>query len=193
MNEMRVTMLKRRENLKRQRQETGPNIYSNPNTSINDGEPSKKMPRIFNTPQDNAGRPPVPRKPSRWEQNQEDGDYSKRRFDEANQESGTNDASQSNKDRRQGDWDCMRCNKLQFAFRHECKFCNLSKSESERWRREGNQEFGHSKSAERLNHNSNDREGSSSKSLFQTRQDLERSSGSTLISICYTIFVHYLI
>jgi hypothetical protein len=172
MNEMRVTMLKRRENLKRQRQETGQNKYSNPSTSINDGEPSKKMPRLFNTPQDNAGRPPVPRKPSRWEQNQEDGDNIKKRFDEAKQESVTNDASHSNKDRRQGDWDCMRCKKVQFAFRHECKFCNLSKTESENWKREG------LKREAFLNQNRNDPKDSSSKSLFQTRQDLERSSGT---------------
>ena len=177
MNEMRVTMLKRRENLKRQRLQTDQNVYDNRNSNINDGEPSKKMPRLFDTPESNAGRAPVPRKPSRWGQNQQGEDHSKRRFEESNHDAQTSDNAQNNKARRQGDWDCMRCNKLQFAFRNECKFCNLSKSESERWRNEGAGQPRNIIPDAKLNHNRHDRDGSSSKSLFQTRQDLENSSG----------------
>jgi len=81
------------------------------------------------------------------------------------------------KDRRPGDWNCMRCNKLQFAFRHECKFCNLTKTESERREKEGNVNSRNDNSAERTTYSLENRDNNSSKNLFQTRQDLQSSLG----------------
>ena len=173
MNEMRETMLKRRENLKRQRQQTDQNVYNKPNLNIIDGEPSNKAPRLLDGSRINNTVGTAPRRASRWEQDHEGGHQGK--LGETNPVPVANDAKKG--DGRPGDWNCARCNKVQFAFRYECKFCKLTKTESERWETEGKVQSRRNTSAERNAYPSDHCDSNSSKNLFQTRQDLEKSAG----------------
>ena len=166
MNEMRVNMLKRRENLKRQRQQSNYNPNDNFNQKSTPNEPLNKMPRLSNAPDFNHGTSAGPRKPSRWEKSEEN----------AQPDGSSNDSG--NRSRRPGDWDCIKCDKLQFAFRNSCKFCGLGKEESEKMRIDGKQMARHDNTPDNSNSRSNAHNNISTKSLFQTREDLKHSTGN---------------
>ena len=173
MNEMRENMLKRRENLKRQQQQNTSNPQSNFPPNSNESEPSAKIPRLSSTASFDHGSSGASRKTSRWEK--DENDYVKRNTKESQEESSSH--GNGNKSRRQGDWDCNRCNKLQFAFRNTCKFCGIRKEESENMKNDRNQALKNEDGPNRPNSDLNSQNSFSTKSLFQTREDLKNSNG----------------
>ena len=173
MNEMRENMLKRRENLKRQQHQNSSNPQSNINPNSNENEPSCKIPRLSSTTSFDHGSSGATRKASRWEK--DESDYVKRNVKESQEESSSHGTG--NNSRRQGDWDCSRCNKLQFAFRNTCKFCGIRKEESENMKDDGKHALKNDDGPNRPNSNVNSQNNFSTKSLFQTREDLKNSTG----------------
>ena len=136
---MRENMLKRRENLKRQRIENEP---ISGNQHLNKGEPPFKNPRLNNQQDVNTRGNSGPRRTSRWENQQDHGrDGVERKQINPGEDINTG----GNSDRRQSDW----------TNRH-------------RNARNVNEE---------PNHNRNNLDNTFGKSLFQTREDLERSPG----------------
>ena len=173
MNEMRENMLKRRENLKRQQQQNSSNPQNNFNPNSNESEPSCKMPRLSSTTSFDHGSSGASRKASRWEK--DESNYARRNVNEAQEDSSSHGTG--NKSRRQGDWDCNRCNKLQFAFRNTCKFCGIRKEESENMKNDRNQALKIENGPNIPNSNMNSQNNFTTKSLFQTREDLKNSTG----------------
>ena len=173
MNEMRENMLKRRENLKRQQQQNSSNQQGNFDQNSINSEPSCKIPRLSNTTNFDHGSYGASRKASRWEK--DESDYEKRNVKESQEESSSHGTT--NKSRRQGDWDCNRCNKLQFAFRNTCKFCGIRKEDSEKMKNNGNQALKNEDGPNRPNSSLNSQNSFSDRSLFQTREDLKNSTG----------------
>ena len=165
-------MLKRRENLKRQRQQTNLNQNDSFNQNSADNQPLNKLPRLSNAPDLNHGAAAAPRKTSRWEKSE--GDHDKRNCSDPQPDGSSNDSG--NKNRRPGDWDCVKCNKLQFAFRNSCKFCGVGKEENEKLRIDGKQMSRHDNMPNNSNSHFNAPNNISTKSLFQTREDLKNSS-----------------
>ena len=171
MNEMRENMLRRRENLKRQRQQDNGNLPESHNQNSNENGPENKAPRLSNTSNLDHGGSVASRKASRWETNE--GGQDKRTF-ARNHHDGSSNENES-KNRRPGDWDCLKCNKLQFAFRSSCKFCGISKDESEKMRFSRPQISQKDNKAD--NSFSNTHNTTSTAGLFITREDLKNSNG----------------
>ena len=169
---MRENMLRRRENLKRQRQQDNDNLGSL-NQNSNENGPAHKAPRLSNTSNLDPGGSLATRKASRWETNE--GDQDKMNPDRNHHGGSLNE--NENKNRRPGDWDCFKCNKLQFAFRSSCKFCGISKDESEKMRLSRPQIPQNGHKSNTSNTFSNSHNTTSTTGLFKTREDLKNSAG----------------
>lgn len=166
-------MLRRRENLKRQRQQENDNLQGSLNQNSNENGPAQKAPRLSNTSNLDQGGSSASRKASRWETSE--GGQDKRNFDRNHQDGSSNE--NENKNRRPGDWDCFKCNKLQFAFRNSCKFCGISKEESEKMRLSRLQIPQNDSKTNPSNSFSNAHNTTSTTGLFKTREDLKNSNG----------------